>query len=37
MPQFKDADAVYKGIRNSKLVKDKMDDVVLTAVTIRVV
>ena len=35
MPQFKDADAVFKGIRNSKLVKDKMDDVVLTAVTIR--
>ncbi|HIP49082.1 MAG TPA: pyruvate carboxyltransferase [Lutibacter sp.] len=35
MPQFKDADAVFKGIRNSKLVKDKLDDVVLTAVTIR--
>jgi len=35
MPQFKDADAVFKGIRNSKIVKDKMDDVVLTAVTIR--
>jgi hydroxymethylglutaryl-CoA lyase len=35
MPQFKDADAVFKGIRNSKLVKDKMNDVVLTAVTIR--
>lgn len=35
MPQFKDADAVFKGIRNSKIVKDKLNDVVLTAVTIR--
>ncbi len=35
MPQFKDADEVFKRIRNSKKVKDKLDDVVLTAVTIR--
>jgi len=35
MPQFQDADAVFKGIRNSKVVKDKLEDVVLTAVTIR--
>jgi len=35
MPQFKDADAVFKGIRNSKKVKHLLDDVVLTAVTIR--
>ncbi len=35
MPQFRDADAVFKGIRNSKRVKDKLNDVVLTAVTIR--
>jgi hydroxymethylglutaryl-CoA lyase len=35
MPQFKDADEVFKGIRNSKIVKDKLDNVVLTAVTIR--
>ena len=35
MPQFKDADEVFKIIRNSKKVKDQLDDVVLTAVTIR--
>jgi len=35
MPQFKDADDLFKKIRNSKKVKDKLDDVVLTAITIR--
>jgi hydroxymethylglutaryl-CoA lyase len=35
MPQFKDADEVFKKIRNSKKVKDQLDDVVFTAVTIR--
>jgi hydroxymethylglutaryl-CoA lyase len=35
MPQFKDADAVFKGIRRSKRVQDQLNDVVLTAVTIR--
>ncbi|MBE0651596.1 MAG: pyruvate carboxyltransferase [Bacteroidales bacterium] len=35
MPQFQDADEVFKKIRSSKLVKDKMQDVMLTAVTIR--
>ncbi len=35
MPQFKDADAVFKKIRSSKRVKDQLDDVVFTAVTIR--
>ena len=35
MPQFKDADELFKKIRESKKVKDKLDDVVLTAVTIR--
>jgi hydroxymethylglutaryl-CoA lyase len=35
MPQFRDADELFKGIRNSKKVKDKLDDVMLTAVTIR--
>ncbi len=35
MPQFRDADEVFKKIRNSKKVKDRLDDVVLTAVTIR--
>jgi hydroxymethylglutaryl-CoA lyase len=35
MPQFSDADAVFKGIRKSKLVKDHLDKVKLTAVTIR--
>jgi len=35
MPQFQDADELFKQIRNSKLVKDKLDDVTLTAITIR--
>ena len=35
MPQFKDADDVMKGIRKSKRVKDKLDDVTFTAITIR--
>ncbi len=35
MPQFKDADELFKRIRSSKAVKDKLDDVVLTAITIR--
>ncbi|HAQ65663.1 MAG TPA: pyruvate carboxyltransferase [Bacteroidales bacterium] len=35
MPQFKDADEVFKGIRNSKLVKHLLPEVKLTAVTIR--
>jgi hydroxymethylglutaryl-CoA lyase len=35
MPQFKDADELFKKIRSSKRVKDKLDDVMLTAVTIR--
>jgi len=35
MPQFKDADEVFKGIRNSKLVKHLINDVTLTAITIR--
>ena len=35
MPQFKDADELFKKIRNSKRVKEKIDDVILTAVTIR--
>lgn len=35
MPQFKDADNLFKMIRKSKKVQDKLDDVVLTAVTIR--
>ncbi len=35
MPQFQDADEVFKQIRNSKRVKDKLQDVKLTAVTIR--
>ena len=35
MPQFKDADDVLKGIRSSKKVKDLLDDVSITAVTIR--
>jgi len=35
MPQFKDADELFKLIRNSKRVKDKMDGVELTAITIR--
>jgi hydroxymethylglutaryl-CoA lyase len=35
MPQFKDADEVFQKIRKSKKVKDYLDEVVLTAVTIR--
>lgn len=35
MPQFQDADQLIKAIRNSKKIKDKMDDVMVTAVTIR--
>jgi len=35
MPQFKDADDLLKSIRNSKKLKGKMDDVKVTAVTIR--
>jgi hydroxymethylglutaryl-CoA lyase len=35
MPQFQDADILFKGIRNSKVVKHLIDDVKLTAVTIR--
>jgi hydroxymethylglutaryl-CoA lyase len=35
MPQFKDADELFKRIRNSKRVKGMLDDVMLTAVTIR--
>ncbi len=35
MPQFQDADEVMKGIRTSKKVRDLLDDVCLTAVTIR--
>ncbi|RLD43140.1 MAG: pyruvate carboxyltransferase [Bacteroidetes bacterium] len=35
MPQFKDADDLMKNIRNSKRLKGKLDDVSLTAVTIR--
>lgn len=35
MPQFKDADEVMKGIRNSKKIKELIDDVEITAVTIR--
>jgi len=35
MPQFKDADELFKKIRNSKRVKGMLDDVMLTAVTIR--
>ncbi|HNS16338.1 MAG TPA: hypothetical protein PKI34_00775 [Bacteroidales bacterium] len=35
MPQFRDADALFKAIRNSKKVKDKLSEVVLTAITIR--
>jgi len=35
MPQFSDADDLMKGVRNSKKLKGKLDDVMLTAVTIR--
>jgi len=35
MPQFKDCDELFKAIRTSKKLKDKLDDVKLTAITIR--
>jgi hydroxymethylglutaryl-CoA lyase len=35
MPQFKDADELFKKIRNSKRIKDLLSGVSLTAVTIR--
>ncbi len=35
MPQFSDADELMKGIRNSKKLKGKLDDVEITCVTIR--
>ena len=35
MPQFADADQLLKAIHDSRLVKDKLKDVELTAVTIR--
>jgi len=35
MPQFADADQLLQAIRNSKLIKDQLPDVQLTAVTIR--
>jgi hydroxymethylglutaryl-CoA lyase len=35
MPQFRDADEVLKGLYGSKRVHDRLDDVCLTAVTIR--
>jgi len=35
MPQFSDADNLMKGVGNSKKLKGKLDDVMLTAVTIR--
>mgnify|MGYP001821903975 CR=1 FL=1 len=35
MPQFKDADNLFKAIRNSKKLTGKLDDVMLTAITIR--
>ncbi|MGE5355294.1 MAG: pyruvate carboxyltransferase [Deltaproteobacteria bacterium] len=35
MPQFKDADVLMKGIRNSKIIKHLLPDVKLTTVTIR--
>ncbi len=35
MPQFKDADDLFKQIRKSKRIKDKISDVSFTAVTIR--
>lgn len=35
MPQFKDADDIFKKIRSSKRLKGKLDDVSFTAVTIR--
>ncbi|MCK5338855.1 MAG: hypothetical protein KAJ50_08590 [Bacteroidales bacterium] len=35
MPQFKDADDLMKMLHKSKKVKDKLDDVTVTAITIR--
>jgi hydroxymethylglutaryl-CoA lyase len=35
MPQFQDADDLFKLIRKSKRIKDKVDDVSFTAITIR--
>jgi hydroxymethylglutaryl-CoA lyase len=35
MPQFRDADELFKGIRESKRVRDKLPGVSLTAITIR--
>jgi len=35
MPQFSDADDLMKSIRKSKKIKDKLDDVEITCVTIR--
>ncbi len=35
MPQFRDADEVFRKIRSSKRVKDQLQDVMFTAVTIR--
>jgi hydroxymethylglutaryl-CoA lyase len=35
MPQFADADQLLQGIRNSKLIKERLRDLELTAVTIR--
>ncbi len=35
MPQFADADELFQALYKSKLVKDKLDEVELTAVTIR--
>ncbi len=35
MPQFKDADDLFKKIRNSKKIKHLIDEVSLTAITIR--
>jgi hydroxymethylglutaryl-CoA lyase len=35
MPQFKDADELFKKIRTSKKLHGKLDDVMLTAITIR--
>jgi hydroxymethylglutaryl-CoA lyase len=35
MPQFGDADELMKGLRNSKKVKHLLDDVTVTAITIR--
>jgi hydroxymethylglutaryl-CoA lyase len=35
MPQFKDCDDLFKAIRKSKKLQGKLDDVMLTAITIR--